>query len=287
MLGNKTLGIQLKTVLIAAACSLSLGSAIGTANADTGSAGEIRSAIRSNNADAIIGALEDAEMIMCPASCISEVMELVKHDEYRIREVASWWFARRPAQMNELADLASAWLTLEDSTDARNGADILGTFAYAKFIPVLSTAAVNAEFSGEARAAAVQALGHIGNMDANTVVAQAMLDTDASVRLKAVAAWQGMLKQKDAAPVAALVKDSDTAVRRSAMAAVGAFRTASARGDLEAALQNDSDAAVRRNAAWALGRIGDAASREVLQAAVNDPSSLVRMTARVAIRGLK
>jgi HEAT repeat protein len=247
----------------------------------------IRSAIRSNNADAIISAMEQSENIPCNSECMTMVMDLLDNDDYRIRQVAAWWFARRPAQMKEVAELATAWLSLDDSVKARNGADILGTFGYAKFIPVLSAAVVKPGFTAEARAAAVQALGNIGNMDANAVVGQAMADSDASVRLNAVVAWKNMLKQTDAQPVAALVKDSDLTVRRAAVATVGSFRVATARVDLEAAVVGDADPALRRNAAWALGRIGDAASRSALQAATTDESSMVRMTAKVALAKLR
>ena len=279
---------MIKNAIVAAACSFTLLAALPAADAGRGgSAGVIRSAIRTNNADAIIAALEQSENIPCNSDCMSMVMDLVDHDEYAIREVAAWWFARRPAQMNELAELATAWLTLDDSVKARNGADLLGTFGYAKYISVLSAAAVKPTLSADARAAAVQALGDIGNMDANTVVAQAMGDADAAVRLNAVLAWKKMLKQADAQPVVALVSDSDLTVRRAAAATVGSFRVASARAGLESAVVSDSDPALRRNAAWALGRIGDAASRDALSAATTDESSMVRMTAKVALSKLR
>ncbi len=274
---------MIKNVIVAAACSFSLFAAIPAADAGTGgSPGVIRSAIRSNNADAIISALEQSEDIPCNSDCVSMVMDLLDHDDYRIRQVAAWWFARRPAQMKEIGELATAWLSMDDSVKARNGADILGTFGYAKYIDVLSAAAVKQSFTADARAAAVQALGNIANQRANGVVAQAMADGSPLVRLKAVNAWKNMLKQTEAAPVVALVKDADLQVRRAAVATVGTFRTSEARVDLEAALLGDADPAVRRNAAWALGRIGDKASRDALRTAMEDSSSLVRTTAKVA-----
>ena len=110
-----------------------------------------------------------------------------------------------------------------------------------------------------------------------------MQDSNATVRLTAVNAWLEIRKQADAAPVVALVADSDVLVRRAAASVVGNFRDASARTALEDVLVNDADPAVRRNAAWALGRIGDAASRPALEAAVNDSSGLVRGVARAAL----
>jgi HEAT repeat protein len=279
---------MIKNVIVAAACSFTLLAALPAADAGRGgSDGVIRSAIRSNNADAIISAMEQSENIPCNTDCMSMVMDLLDHDEYAIRQVASWWFARRPAQMKEVAELATAWLTVGSSVEARNGADILGTFGYAKFIPVLSAAAVKQTLSASARAAAVQALGNIANMDANPVVVQAMGDADASVRLNAVVAWKNMLKQSDAQPVVALVADSDLTVRRAAVATVGNFRVASARTALETAVVGDADPALRRNAAWSLGRIGDAASHDALVAATTDESSMVRMTAKVALAKLR
>lgn len=273
----------LKNAILAAACSFTVFAAVPTVDAGRGgSPGVIRSAIRSNNADAIIAALEQSENIPCNSDCMTMVIDLLDHEQYAVRQVAAWWFARRPAQMKEVAELATAWLSLDDSVQARNGADILGTFGHGKYISVLSSAALRQDLNAEARAAAVQALGNIANRDANAVVAQAMADASPLVRLHAVKAWKNMLKQADAAPVAALVEDSDLAVRRAAVATVGTFRTADARLALEAAVVGDADAAVRRNAAWALGRIGDAASREALAAAMEDSSSLVRTTARVA-----
>ncbi len=275
---------MIKNTLIAAACTFSLLGAMPAADAGTGgSPAIIASAIRTNNADVIIAALEQAENIPCNSNCMSMVMDLLDHDEYRIRQVAAWWFARRPAQMKEIATMANAWLAVGNSTEARNGADILGTIGYAKHIATLTTAAQKSGFNPIARAAIIKALGDIANTDANPVVAAAMTDADASVRLSAVTAWKHMLKQENADPVVALVGDADLRVRRAAIATVGSFRTATARVALEAALASDADAAVRRNAAWALGRIGDAASREALRAATSDTSSLVRMTAKVAM----
>ncbi len=284
MLENK----MIRNVILGAACSFMLLAALPAAEAGRGgSDGVIRSAVRSNNADAIISAMEQSENIPCNTECMTMVMDLFENDDYRIRQVAAWWIARRPAQMKEAAELATAWLSLDDSVKARNGADILGTFGYAKYIPVLEAAVTKPGFTAEARAAAVQALGNIGNMGANDVVGAAMSDSSASVRLNAVVAWKNMLKQTDAQPVVALVADSDVKVRRAAVATVGNFRVATARASLEAAVVGDSDAALRRNAAWALGRIGDAASREALFAATTDESSMVRMTAKVALAKLR
>ncbi len=279
---------RIRSSVFALVCSISAFAVGPIAEAGTGgSPGVIRSAIRTNNADAIIAALEQSENIPCNSNCMAMVMDLLDNDDYRIREVAAWWFARRPAQMREVADQAIAWLSLGTSVEARNGADALGTFGYAKYISVLQTAARKEGLNASARAAIVKALGSIGNTVANETVATAMSDADPQVRLQAVLAWKGMLKQNNAEPVVALIGDSSVAVRRSALATLGQFRVTSARTALEATVLQDTDAAVRRNAAWALGRIGSAQSTEALRAASTDASSLVRMTAKVALTKLR
>ena len=79
----------------------------------------------------------------------------------------------------------------------------------------------------------------------------------------------------------------DVQIQGKAAAVVGELRDADGRVALEQQLATDSDPVVRRNAAWALGRIGDEASRDVLTVAKDDPSSLVRLTARAAIYKLR
>ena len=233
--------------------AVSIGMLQSVAVAGGGSPDAISSAIRSGSEDAIVAQLEKAEDIACSSVCMEMVMGLLDHDSYYVREAAAWWFARRPAQKSELAELATSWLTTGTSTEARNGADILGTFGYATYMPVLEAAATRAAFSAQARAHAVRALGRISNRSANDTVALAMQDDAAEVRFEAVEAWRNMLLQTEAAPVAALVGDSDREVRRSAIAVVGKFREASARSGLETQLLESPDAPTRRNAAWALG----------------------------------
>src|SRR5262249_57712503 len=63
-----------------------------------GSYATIVAAIRSNNADVIATALEQAEKLVC-GSCVGAVLPLLDHDDYRVREVAAWWIARRPFVM--------------------------------------------------------------------------------------------------------------------------------------------------------------------------------------------
>ncbi len=273
-------------IAIAIAASLSLG---GLAHAGRGSSsGQIKSAIRSGSADAIIAELERAERLICGA-CVEPVLELVDHADYRVREAAAWWIARRPALKVEVRDLATARLYGEDSTLARNGADALGTFRHPDAIPALAFASSRADLDGEARAAAVRALGTITHRDAAPAILAAMGDSDARVRAAAVTAFGELRGPIGADPgnLGVLTADPDLSVRRLATAMLGRHATQSARDALIDTLANDPDTLVRRNAAWALGRIGDRAARPALEAAAaSDPSRLVRSIAEAAISDL-
>lgn len=272
-----------KTIVTALAVVAVLGV---PAQADTSSHAGIRAAIATDSPEAIAGELENAEFLVC-GGCIETVMALLDHPEYAVREVAAWWFTRRPAQEKELAERSIAAQYGSDSIAARNGADILGAFERSSAIPALANAVVRTDLSVEARAAAAKALGLIAHRDANPALSLAMQDTDATVRAAAVHSWLNIRRQQGAAPVVALVGDTNTDVRRGAAAIIGEFREASARTELEARLASDSDTLVRRNAAWALGRIGDPASRQVLEAARYDESGLVRSVARAALGQLR
>ena len=247
-----------------------------------GSAAKIQNAINSTSQDAIIAELERAERLVCDA-CIAPVLTLLDDERYEVREAAAWWFARRPVMKVALTNQALADLEGSDSTMARNAADILGTFRKSSAVEALSTAALRQDLSAEARHAAVRALGTIGYRTATPALEAAMADSDASVRLQALESWIAIRGQSGAAPAVALITDGDATVRAKAAAVVGEMREASARTALEQQLASDEDPKVRRNAAWALGQIGDRASRDVLEDAVDDPSSLVRMTAKAAI----
>lgn len=272
------------TALLAVVASFAL---VGTADAGRGgSASRIKNAISTGSPEAIIAELERAERLVCGA-CIEPVMQLLDDPRYQVREVAAWWFARRPAQKKELVDRSLAYLLGSDSIQARNAADVLGSFREPSAVPALSAAVERTDLDAEARRHAVRALGDIAHPRATPALEAAMRDQDASVRLSAVTAWLNIRGQSTAAPVAALIADGDVLVRRKAAAVAGNLREAGARAMLEAGLAGDSDAAVRRNAAWALGRIGDSASRAALEAATGDPSPLVRSAARVSLRQLR
>lgn len=252
-----------------------------------GSFARIRSATQHESPDAIVAELERAENIPCTSGCMTFVLGLLDHDSYAVRDAAAWWFARRPVQMARVTEQARARLVSGSSAEVRSAADALARVGRPGVVPDLAAAIQRGGLSNEARAHAVRALGTIGHRSANPALAAAMGDGSAEVRREAVESWTRILRQADAAPVVALVTDTDVSVRRAATQVVGRFPAASARGALEGLVSSDPDPAVRRNAAWALGRIGDPGSREVLTAASSDASSLVRMTARAALRRLR
>jgi len=248
-----------------------------------GSAARIQNAINTNSVDAIIAEIERSEKLICDA-CIAPVMGLLDDDRYAVREAAAWWFAKRPVMKSALRDQSILDLEGSDSRMARNAADVLGTFRHPEAVDALSAAAVRSDLSSEARAHAVRALGTIGVLAGNDALESAMTDTDSTVRFEALTAWIAIRGQADAgAAVVGLVDDADATVRAKAAAVVGELRDTTGRVALEQQLASDDDPMVRRNAAWALGRIGDRGSLSVLETASDDPSSLVRLTARAAI----
>jgi HEAT repeat protein len=260
----------------------------GAAHAGRGSSyGQIMGAIQTGNADVIISELERAERLPCGA-CIEPVMGLLDSDDYRVREVAAWWFARRPAQKGELVDVATARLYADDPVLARNGADILGTFRMKAAIPTLAFAAARTDLAPEARVAAIRAIGTIAHPDGFPALVKAMTDADATVRREAIRSYRAMRGTPDGAPLTALLADANVEVRREAAAAVGHFKNPGARVALETILAGDSDELTRRNAAWSLGELGLAGSRAALEkASSDDASSLVRPVARASARKLR
>jgi HEAT repeat protein len=252
-----------------------------------GSFARIRSATDHGNPDAIVAELERAENIPCTSQCMEFVVGLLDHQSYAVRDAAAWWFARRPAQKAEVSERAVARLATGSSIEVLSAADTLARVGHPRIIPELAAALTRSGLSDEARAHTARALGKLGHRSANPALAAAMSDGSAEVRREALHAWVAILRQTDAAPVAALVRDTDVSVRRAAAEVAGRLRGAESRAALEEVVVGDGDPAVRRNAAWALGRIGDPASRGALTAATDDASSLVRMTARAALRQLR
>lgn len=276
---------RITTIVILSASLLAIA---GTAEAGRGgNFDRIRAAAQNGSPDAIVAELERAEKIPCSDECMNFIEGLLAHDSYYVRDGAAWWFARHPAQKAVLEQRSVRQLATGSSLQVRNAADTLGRVGQPRDIADLGTALQRSGIDDQARAAVVRAIGKIAHVSGGAVLEDAMSDSSALVRAEAVRAWAVLLRQDTAAPVAPLVTDTDLSVRRAATQVVGRFREASARTALEELVTSDPDAAVRRNAAWALGRIGDAGSRAALTTATSDASSLVRMTAKAALRQLR
>lgn len=246
---------------------------------------QIVAAIRSNNADVIAFELERAERLPC-GSCVGEVLPLLDHDDYRVREVAAWWIARRPFVMGAVIAQSIARLNGNDSVAARNAADVLGTFRHPNALAALGSA-LDRGFSDEAQAAIVHAVGTIADPSGEAIVLRGLSASGPQTRVAAAQAYWSLRGPRSGEPVAALLGDGDADVRRAATAVLGSFAVPSARTTLERLVAQDPDALVRRNAAFALGRIGDGASYAVLKASADgDAMSYVRSYAKAALRNL-
>jgi HEAT repeat protein len=251
-----------------------------------GSASKINSAIKSGSVDAIIAEVERAESLAC-GDCVQLVTNLTEDSRYPVREVAAWWFAKRPAMAKMMADGFVQDLANGNSIAVRNAADFLGATATFTSLPALRSAITRSGLDAEAKLALVRAVMVMAHKDGNFVLLTAMGDADASVRAAAVAAWREVRGQTSASPVVALLADSDATVRAEAATIVGAMTDLTGRQQLETLVATDKDPFVRRNAAWALGKLGQSASRDVLYAAQTDASGLVRMTAKAALAALR
>lgn len=249
-----------------------------------GSAGLIQQAVTSGSTDAIIAEVEKTEGLMCE-DCVQMVTNLLADNRASVREVAGWWFAKRPALRDALAEQFEADLTGSDSIRVRNAADFLGSTRTLTGLASLRTAMAHSGLSTDAKLAIVRATKALAHVNGNSILIQGMQDRDASVRAASALAWRDILAQKNAQPVIGLLGDSDANVRAQAAAVVGGMGEASARAQLEGML-TDSDPFVRRNAAWALGKLGQSASRAPLTVATNDKSPIVRGVAQAALAQL-
>src|SRR5215475_7566333 len=110
----------------------------GTAYAGRGATyGSVMDAIATNNADVISSELERAEFITS-AALAGPVLGLLDNDDYRIREVAAWWLARRPVLAAAATMQSVARIQGPDAKAAEKAADVLGTFRRPNMIPILA-----------------------------------------------------------------------------------------------------------------------------------------------------
>lgn len=277
----KNIGMKLAAVVLTFAASATPALA-----GKGGSNGRIVEAVRSGSVDAIVAEVERAEGLICE-ECVQTMINLTEDDRLEVREVAAWWFAKRPGSKDIMVAQMKDDLKIGDSTHVRNAADFVGYVRDYTTLPALRTAIARGNLSTEAKVAIVRAVGYMAHLDGNGILKTAMADGDATVRAAAVTAWRDVLGQLDAAPVVGLLSDADANVRAKAATVVGAYGEASARSSLETLVVSDSDAYVRRNAAWALGKIGSAQSTQALTAAANDKSGLVSGYAKAALATLK
>ncbi len=277
----------MKNILkIAAVASLALAGIPSAALAGKGgSAAAIEAAMASSSTDAIIAEVERTEHLICD-ECVGTLTNLTEDPRFAVREVAAWWFARRPMLKDMLAAQFLDDLPTGDTTKVRNAADFLGRTRTFTALPQLRAAIHRSDLGTEARLALVRAVGFMAHTSGNEVLTTGMADPDAGVRAAAVVAWRDMLGQQTAQPVVALLGDRDANVRAQAAGVVGGMVEQSARGMLEALVTQDPDSVVRRNAAWALGQLGNAASHAALLQATSDKSGLVRGVAKAALAGL-
>jgi HEAT repeat protein len=181
-------------------------------------------------------------------------------------------------------------LAQPDSLKARNAADVLGAFAFPLAIPALGAALSNPIFDGTARAAMARALGAIRSSDVAAPLQAVLGDSDADVRAAAVGALRHAEGFHDGTVAVPLLSDAQESVRVQAIYTVAELKTTAATPALVTLLQTDPSASVRKRAAWALGRIGASSSvagPSLGQAASSDASPLVRSLAQAAIAGLK
>jgi HEAT repeat protein len=251
-----------------------------------GSAGLIKSAVASGSVDAIVAEVERSEKLMCE-ECLDTMIALTEHDRFEVREVAAWWFAKRPGAKNVMVGQMKDDLALGSSVAVRNAADFVGRVREFGALDNLKTAIARTDINADAKVAIVRAVGFMAHPKGNDILLTAFADTNAPVRAAAVVAWRDILGQTNATPIVGLLGDADARVRAEAATVLGAYGEKAARASLETLLLSDPDPFVRRNAAYALGRIGSWESSAALTQATFDSSGIVRGVAKGALTYLK
>jgi HEAT repeat protein len=250
-----------------------------------GSIQRIQAAVQSGSQGAILAEVERTEFLICD-ECIQTLTNLTTDSRYAVREVAAWWFAKRPGLNQVMTEQMLDDLTSSNSVLVRNAADYLGTVKDFASLPTLQAAYTTAGLSLDAKLAIVRAVNAMTHIRGNSILLAATTDTYADVRAAAVDAWRNMIGQTTAAPLQGLLADTDAHVRAETAALMGAFKEANAATALQQLVVNDPDSSVRRNAAWALGKIGSDKSYEALMTATSDKSGLVSGYAKAALATL-
>src|SRR5688572_12092443 len=171
--------MNMKNIKFAAVLVLGLLTASPAFAGKGGSAGLIRTAVQSGSVDAIVAEIERAESLMCEP-CVGVVTNLLEDDRYAVREVAAWWFAKRPALKDMLATQMLAELDTGGTIAVRNAADFLGRTMTYTSLPALRIAITRTDLGSEAKLAMVRAVKYMGNQGGNAVLMTAMTDGDAT-----------------------------------------------------------------------------------------------------------
>jgi HEAT repeat protein len=250
-----------------------------------GSNAAIVAAVNSHSTDAIIAEVERAEGLTC-SECVQTVTNLTEDNRFAVREVAAWWFAKRPGLAKVMSDSMKQDLVSGDSLRARNAADFVGAIVDYTALPSLR-AAMGRGLNSDAKLAIVHAVGYMAHISGNDILVTAMADQDPVVRTAAIVAWRDVLGQLSVAPVTTKLTDSDAHVRAAAATVVGAYGDRGSVTTLEQLVMTDTDPFVRRNAAWALGQIGSRDAAGALITASTDKSGLVRGVAKASLAQLK
>lgn len=276
----------LKSVLVASATVL-VALQAAPAQAGRGSSPQaLAKAIASGGSDAIISELERAEHLVC-AACVDEVMPLIDSDDVRVRKAAGWWLARRGVRGDVFAAMVGR-LGGPDADKARNAADVLGEMQMREAIGPLAAALDSPTMAVTARVAFAQALGDIGDPDAETALGRALGAPEPAVRGAATSALRRLRGFSNGGLVVPLLGDADAGVRIEAIYTLARIRSRAGDGAL-VGLLGDTSVDVRKKAAWALGEVGAdvrVAGPALQKAAAKDENPLVRSLARAAISKL-
>lgn len=235
--------------------------------------------------------LEHGEKVEC-LSCIPIVAERLYDEHPKTREISAWWLRRRifgvfgPGQV-----YSKVIATLNDprQTDKRRAyaANAVGEFMSPAGIRHVARA-VASDPSPSVRAAAVAALERLNHEGPSMELGRALSDADENVRLSALKAAMSINVFSSVEEVVRRIDDESPRVRRRAAEVLGAMRTSDAVVGLLALADPKIEpvAEVRQAAVWALGQLADPTGKAAVQAAVSDSNSLVRSTARIALRRL-
>src|SRR5689334_5547693 len=115
---------MLKNIKIAAVALTLLASSSAFAGKG-GSAGAIQAAVKSGSTDAILAEVERAESLICE-ECIPTMVNLTEDNRVEVRQVAAWWFAKRPGSKAIMTAQMKDDLVGADSFHVRNAADFVG-----------------------------------------------------------------------------------------------------------------------------------------------------------------